>query len=181
MKTEWEKFEDLLKEIYKSQVNRSGRDIIILLGLYGEYVTNWLLENNTTKFKNFSSEKLDQDIKLRVLCELGKISKDEYDVLDKLKKIRNKFAHKLELSQSDHDQIRSWMENIIINWDEKNEDPESLEKMMRKKPFIKFQLACLAKIGYLLTKIGKLKGEKIDKSVIFDVEIEGQTHKLKIM
>ena len=181
MKTEWEKFEDLLNEIYNPPNNKSDRDIIILLGLYGEYITNWLLDNNSTKFKEISYAKIDQDMKLRILYELKKISESEYDVFDKLKAIRNIYAHKLELSPQDYDKIRSWMENIIINWDEKNEDPESLEKLMRKSPVIKFQMACLSKIGYLLTKIGIAKGEKINKIVIFDVKIGEETHKLKIM
>jgi uncharacterized protein YdiU (UPF0061 family) len=181
IKTEWERFEELLKEIYSPSNKKTDRDVTVLLGLYGEYITNWFLENNTTKLKGLSSKELDQDIKLKVLYELKIISESEYDVLDKIRKIRNEYAHKLELTQGDYDRIKSWMENITINWDEKNEDPNSLEKMMRKNPFLKFQLACLTKIGYLLTKIGREKGQQIQKTIIFDVEIEGQTHKLKIL
>ena len=180
LKNEWEKFEELLVEIFNPSNKKKDREVTILLGLYGEYITNFLLENKTTKLKEVSSKDLNQDIKLRILYELKIISDSEYDVLDKIRKIRNEYAHKLELSQKDYDKIKSWMENITINWDEKNEDPKSLEKMIRKNPFLKFELACLAKIGYLLTKIAREKGQEIQKTIIFEVKIEGQIHKLKI-
>ena len=73
------------------------------------------------------------------------------------------------------------MKDITINWDEKNEDPQILEKTMREKPFLKFQLACVTKIGYFLTKIGREKGEEINQTIIFDIKINDKIEKFKIM
>ena len=45
MKTEWQKFLELLDETFNSPLKKSDRDIIVLLGVYGEYVVNTLLKN----------------------------------------------------------------------------------------------------------------------------------------
>ena len=177
MKTEWQKFIDLLNEMFKAPVQNS-RDIIILLGLYGEYIANYLLEKRcSTGLEKINS----QDIKLKILFELKEISESEYDVFSKLNTIRNKYAHKLELTQSEINSVINSMKEITINWDEKNEDPKILQKAMREKPFLKFQLACVTKIGYFLTKIGREKGEKINQSIIFDIKTNDKVEKFKIM
>jgi len=177
MKTEWQKFMDLLNEMFKAPV-RNSRDIIILLGLYGEYIANYLLEKRcSTGLEKINS----QDIKLKILFELKEISESEYDVFSKLNTIRNKYAHKLELTQTEVNSVINSMKDITINWDEKNEDPQSLEKTMREKPFLKFQLACVTKIGYFLTKIGREKGEEIKQTIIFDIKINDKIEKFKIM
>ncbi|KHO55105.1 MAG: hypothetical protein QT10_C0007G0091 [archaeon GW2011_AR19] len=177
MKTEWQKFIDLLNEMFKAPVQNS-RDIIILLGLYGEYIVNYLLEKKcSTGLEKINS----QDIKLKILFELKEISDSEYDVLSKLNIIRNKYAHKLELSSNEVNSVINTMKDITINWDEANEEPKSLEKTMREKPFLKFQLACVTKIGYFLTKIGREKGEEINQTIIFDIKIDNKIEKFKIM
>ncbi len=176
MKTEWQRFIDLLNEMFKAPAQNS-RDIIILLGLYGEYITNHLLEKKcSTSLEKINS----QDIKLKILFELKEISKSEYDVFSKLNTIRNKYAHKLELTQNEINSVINSMKDMTINWDEKNEDPESLEKTMREKPFLKFQLACITKIGYFLTKIGREKGEEINQTIILDIKINDKIEKFKI-
>ncbi len=179
MKTEWQKFLELLDETFNSPLKKSDRDIIVLLGVYGEYVVNTLLKNKcSTKLEKINS----QDLKLKILFELEELSDSEYDVLSKLNSVRNKYAHNLDLSSREIDSMKNSMKNITINWDEKNEeDPESLEKMFGKNPFLRFQLACITKIGYFLTKIGREKGEKINQSVIFDIRLDGKNHKFKIM
>jgi len=175
--SEWQRFIELLNEMFKAPVQNS-RNIIILLGLYGEYIANTLLKGKcSTELENINS----QDIKLKILFELKEISESEYDVFSKLNNIRNKYAHKLELSQNEVDSVINSMRDITINWDEKNEDPESLEKMMKEKPFLKFQLACVTKIGYFLTKIGRSKGEEINQTIILDIKIDDKIHKFKIM
>jgi hypothetical protein len=177
MKTEWQKFIDLLNEMFKAPVQNS-RDIIILLGLYGEYIANYLLEKKcSTGLEKINS----QDIKLKILFELKEISESEYDVFSKLNTIRNKYAHKLELTQNEINSVINYMKDITINWDEKNEDPKILEKAMREKPFLKFQLACVTKIWYFLTKIGREKGEEINQTIIFDININDKVEKFKIM
>lgn len=177
MKTEWQRFIELLNEMFKAPAQNS-RDMIILLGLYGEYITNHLLEKKcSTGLEKINS----QDIKLKILFELKEISESEYDVFSKLNTIRNKYAHKLELTQNEINLVINSMKDITINWDEKNEDPESLEKTMREKPFLKFQLACITKIGYFLTKIGRDKGENINQTIILDIKINDKIEKFKIM
>ena len=179
MKTEWQKFIDLLNEMFKAP-KQNTREIIILLGLYGEYIANTLIEQKCSK--RLYKELETQDIRLKVLRELEAIEESEYDVFSKLSSIRNKYAHKLELSQGDMDSITQYMKDITINWDEKNEeDPKSLEKMMREKPFLKFQLACITKIGYFLTKFGREKGEEINQTIILDINIDGKIHKFKML
>lgn len=176
-KPEWQKFIDLLNEIFKSPAPNS-RDIIILLELYGEYIVNYLLKKRCSK----GLDKINsQSLKLKILFELKEINDSEYDVFSKLNNIRNKYAHKLELTPKEINSVISTMKEITITWDEKNEDPQCLEKAMREKPFLKFQLACVTKIGYFLTKIGKENGEKINQTIVFDIKINDKIEKFKIM
>ncbi|MEK6951749.1 MAG: DUF4145 domain-containing protein [Nanoarchaeota archaeon] len=178
VKTEWEKFMDLLNEFYNKDFVKNDRYAVLLIGLYAEYAINYLFENKTTKMKKIPENNLNQDIKLKSLHDLKVISPDEYNVLDTLRKIRNEYAHELELPK---EKIINLMRDITINWDERNENPKELEKLIKKYPFLKFEMACLTKLAYLIVKkIGESKGQENNRTINIHIKIDGKDHAFQI-
>ncbi|MDO8528614.1 MAG: hypothetical protein Q7S06_01845 [Nanoarchaeota archaeon] len=177
-KTEWEKFIDLLNELHSKNFVKNDRYAVLLIGLYAEYAINYLFENKTIKMKMIPKNNLNQDIKLKSLHDLGIISLDEYNVLDTLRKIRNEYAHELELPK---EKIINRMRDITINWDERNENPNELEKLVRKYPFLKFEMACLTKLAYLIVKkIGESKSQSNNRTIKLHVKIDDKDYTFQI-
>lgn len=151
---------EFFDEVNKIHVTKDKRQMVLLLGLYGEYLVNELLRTN---FLNSKLEEIySQDIKLRILKANGIISPDEYLVLDILKKVRNEYAHKLDI---DKEKVKKWMKQTKINWKADKEKIKELEKQFNKIPFTKFQSGCIAKITFLFQKLGKGVYPKIQDQI----------------
>jgi len=162
MKSEQDKFNELLKYVIEAPDTRSDREIILMLGLYGEYVVNSLLQDKSKKDLHKINS---QGTKLKILFDLGQIKENEYDVLNKLKQVRNHYAHKLELSENEIAKIEDWMKGINMSWYEADKAEEQ-EKTAREYPFLKFKVACIGLINVLMYRIAKIKEQIFDTANI---------------
>jgi len=102
-----EKKEKIREELFAE----SERACAIVGGAYlgellGELLEHYLVENKTAGFDLLNSENVNAPLsgfgaRILIAYAIGLLSKESYDALLKIKKIRNKFAHDLTLSFSD--------------------------------------------------------------------------------
>jgi len=144
---------EFFDEINRIHAQNDKRQMVLLLGIYSEYLTNELLRINFPKgnLEGIHSEK----IKLDILKASRFIAESEYEVLNLLRKIRNEYAHKLYI---DEEEVKKLMKKIKINWVASKEEIKKLDEKFNKMPFTKFQSGCIAKIVFLFQRLqGKLK------------------------
>jgi len=148
---------EFFDEVNKVYATGDKRQMVLLLGLYGEYVVNELLR------KNFINSKLDkinsQEIKLKVIKATNFLSPDEYSVLMLLNKIRNKYAHNLYVDEKKMEEL---MKQIKINWVADKGKIKELDEQFNKIPFTKFQSGCIAKITFLFQRLGGFYSKRIN-------------------
>jgi len=157
-KTEWEKLMYLVEHVIVVPSTRDGRDIILMLGLYGEHVTNTLLEIFTTT----ELQKINQETKIKVLYELKKLNQFDYHTLDMLRQVRNKYVHNLMLSKKQMNKVMGWMSDIRIGVGESIVDKPN--EYFKRYPFLKFQIGCLMTLRNLMKKIARKKKQRFPKS-----------------
>ena len=150
IKTEWEKYEYLFDHVTTSPTSRDDRDRIIMLGIYSEYITNYLMISKN--LVNSSKKITSQAIKLKLLHELEELTNDQFEVLSKLNKIRNQFAHNLELSDDKIKKVSTLMSDT--------KDLHFKGELDNKFHYHKFKGSCITVIGQLMKKIATLKNQE---------------------
>lgn len=139
---------EFFDEVNKIHATGDKRQMVLLIGLYGEYVVNEILRTNFVKSE--LDELNSQDVKLKILRATNLLSPDEYSVLKTLNEVRNKYAHNLKV---DEKKMEDKMRGIRINWVADDKKIKELEKQFNKIPFTKFQSGCIAKIIFLFQKL----------------------------
>lgn len=155
MLTERQKFKQMDEYLKGAHQQNDTRKIVLTLGLYAEYAINELLKIKL----GYQLDKLNsEELKLRILRATNNIAESEYIVLETLRKIRNEYAHKLEIDEA---KIKELMLNSPLNWASKDEKQIQLASdLINRNPLLRFYLSCLSKMQYLFSELAKLKGEK---------------------
>jgi len=164
IKTEQDKFDYLLGRLQFTPSIRGDRDNILILGIYGEYVINYLFEK---KFQKHHKKFKQNSKRIELLHDLGKFSEDQYNVLTALNTVRNVFAHELITSSSEK-KVNEIMNRLklISNDESQNKDLESLD---RDYPYSKFQISCVTVIGNLMRDIAKEEKQEFPREVDFSL------------
>lgn len=141
---------EFINEVNKIGATKDKRQMVLLLGIYSEYLTNELVRTRLSKIK--FKERLSQSLRLKILLSHSLLSQKTYAVFEKLNKIRNEYAHNLIF---DYKKIEKDAFNTPLNW--KMKDSKTLKnanKILRKDTFDRFQKICISNIIFLFQNLG---------------------------
>ncbi|MEK6888758.1 MAG: hypothetical protein AABW80_01480 [Nanoarchaeota archaeon] len=155
--TDLHKIHSLIADINTLNLSYFGREVILLLAIYAEYISLKLFNINYGYSKN---KKFKEHMnRLKYLEEQSLISDTEFKTLKALNDVRDELAHKLDL---DENYLIGVMNKAIINWEEGfSEEIKKIKDELDSKPYSKFSMACITKILYLFTKISKSEDFKV--------------------
>lgn len=149
------KFIKLTEELNHLNKENLVRESILLLGLHSEYLVNEFLR---MRFRKDLEKINSEDIKLKILLVTGVFAETEHKTLDLLRKVRNRYAHDLEINE---EAIKDMMKKATINWAIPKETVREIEEQyLKRHPSGRFSMACLTKIQFLFSKLSLLKNEK---------------------
>ncbi len=139
---------EFIEEVNKIGLTNDGRQMVLLLGIYSEYVVNELLRIKLLRYKFNKTNS--QNIKLKILLSHSLLTEKEYVVFDKLNQIRNEYAHNLIF---DSRKIEKRMFETPLNWKMDDQILKKIENILKKNMFDRFQKICLSNIIFLFERL----------------------------
>ena len=129
--------------------------MILLLGIYSEYLVNELLKVILFKF-NFG-DKVSQSVKLKILLSHSVLDNKTYMIFSKLNQVRNEYAHNLVVNS---EKIEKWASEVPLNWKMEKGSMRKVEAILKKNPLDRFQKICITNIIFLFQRLKVLSLEK---------------------
>ncbi len=155
MKTDEEIHNDIVEMLLEIDKSKDTRKTIISLGIISEYLVNEFLRIKLgTELDKINSE----DIKLKILKATKIFSEIEYNILNKLRQIRNAYAHQIDI---DDKKIEQLMLKTPMDWQIDNIDPaKDGEKMGGENPLHTFKISVQIELLRLFQRLSELKNNK---------------------
>ena len=144
-----------LNEVNKVGLSKNRRLMILLLGIYSEYLVNELLKVILFKF-NFG-DKVSQSVKLKILLSDSVLDNKTYMIFSKLNQVRNEYAHNLVVNS---EKIEKWASEVPLNWKMEKGSMRKVEAILKKNPLDRFQKICITNIIFLFQRLKVLSLEK---------------------
>jgi len=140
---------EFIDEVNKVGLTKDRRQMILLLGIYSEYLINELLRIRLPKsgLNKINS----QSIKLKILLSHSILTEKTYRVFYKLNQVRNEYAHNLLFKFK---KIKKWASETPLNWKMDKQSLQKAEDVLRKDIFDRFEKICISNIIFLFQNLG---------------------------